>query len=62
MEDSKLLTAKDLMQLLQLGRNTVYELLQLGKIKSVKVGNSYRIKPKDFHEYLQSSTIQKKPH
>ena len=43
MEGNRILTPKDLMAMLQLGRNSVYELLQLDIIKSVKIGRNYRI-------------------
>lgn len=52
MEGNKILTPKDLMAMLQLGRNSVYELLQLDIIKSVKIGRNYRIEEKDVLEYL----------
>lgn len=34
---------EDLMEILDIGRNKAYELLQSGQIKSFKVGKSYRI-------------------
>ncbi|SDZ00230.1 helix-turn-helix domain-containing protein [Bacillus sp. 166amftsu] len=34
---------EDLMEMLDIGRNKAYELLQSGQIKSFKVGKSYRI-------------------
>ena len=37
------LTPKDLMAILHIGRNRVYKLLEEGQIKSVKVGCTYRI-------------------
>ncbi len=52
MEGNRILTPKDLMAMLQLGRNSVYELLQLDIIKSVKIGRNYRIEEKDVLEYL----------
>lgn len=36
-------TIEDLMEMLDIGRNKAYELLQSGQIKSFKVGKSYRI-------------------
>ena len=52
MEGNRILTPKDLMAMLQLGRNSVYELLQLDIIKSVKIGRNYQIEEKDVLEYL----------
>lgn len=34
---------EDLMEMLDIGRNKAYELLQSGQIKSFKVGKAYRI-------------------
>ncbi|MES5953954.1 MULTISPECIES: helix-turn-helix domain-containing protein [Bacillus] len=34
---------EELMEMLDIGRNKAYELLQSGQIKSFKVGKSYRI-------------------
>ncbi|EJQ91282.1 helix-turn-helix domain-containing protein [Bacillus toyonensis] len=36
-------TIEDLMEMLDIGRNKAYALLQSGQIKSFKVGKSYRI-------------------
>lgn len=55
METKKFLTAKDLQQMLQLGRNKVYDLLQSGMIKSVKIGRSYRVEEKDLLGYLAAN-------
>ena len=40
------LRVEDLMPVLSIGRNTAYELVRCGKIRSVRVGNQLRI-PKD---------------
>lgn len=40
------LTVEDLMPILGVGRNTAYELVRSGKIRSIKVGTQYRI-PRD---------------
>ena len=46
-------SVSELMDMLHIGKNTAYELLQSGKIKSIKIGKKYRI-PKSFViEYLQ---------
>jgi excisionase family DNA binding protein len=36
-------TIDDLLEMLGIGRNKAYELLQTSKIKSFKIGKSYRI-------------------
>lgn len=57
MEETKFLTARDLMSILKLGRNKVYELLQTDEIKSVKLGRSYRVDENDLKEYLAQNKI-----
>ena len=43
----------ELMKMLNIGRNTAYSLLQSGEVKSIKIGNQYRIPKKFVLEYLQ---------
>ncbi|MDR5000427.1 helix-turn-helix domain-containing protein [Brevibacillus parabrevis] len=38
-----IVTVDDLMEMLGIGRNQAYSLLQSGQIKSIKVGRAYRI-------------------
>ena len=46
------LCVEDLMQLLSIGRNTAYELVRSGKIKSIRIGKCYRIPRDSITEYL----------
>ena len=51
------LRVEDLMPLLGIGRNTAYELVRSGQIRSIKVGKQIRI-PKDaLREYLSGKEI-----
>ena len=43
---------KDLMTMLNIGKNTAYGLLQSGALKSIKVGKQYRIPKRFIIEYL----------
>ena len=46
------LRVEDLMPILDIGRNTAYELVRCGQIRSIRVGRSIRV-PKDaVAEYL----------
>ena len=46
------LRVEDLMPILNIGRNTAYELVRCGKIRSIRIGKQLRI-PKDaLVEYL----------
>ena len=41
--------------LLKLGRTTVYKLLKSGKLKSTKVGRSYRILGQDIKNFMATN-------
>ena len=46
------LRVEDLMSILDIGRNTAYELVRCGKIRSIRIGRQLRI-PKDaIQDYL----------
>lgn len=42
----EILTVDDVMQMLYIGRNTVYNLLNSGKLKGFRIGRTWKI-PKD---------------
>ncbi|MGN0545198.1 MAG: helix-turn-helix domain-containing protein [Acutalibacteraceae bacterium] len=50
-----ILTPKDLMSILHLGRNSVYELLHNGVIKARKVGKKYLIPKVCVIDYINST-------
>ncbi|MCC6083014.1 helix-turn-helix domain-containing protein [Bacillus thuringiensis] len=47
-----LVPVEDLMEMLDIGRNKAYELLQSGQIKYFKVGKSYRIPKMCIQNYV----------
>lgn len=53
---AKVLKVEDLAHMLFIGRNTAYELVRSGKIRSIKVGRMYRIPLSAVEDYLNSST------
>ncbi|MEI3895175.1 MULTISPECIES: helix-turn-helix domain-containing protein [unclassified Bacillus (in: firmicutes)] len=50
---------EDLMEMLNIGRNKAYELLQSGKVRSFKVGKSYRIPKVYIQQYVLSKLHMK---
>lgn len=52
MELPLVLRVEDLTQILSIGRNTAYDLVRSGKIKSIRIGRSYRITRDSIAEYL----------
>ena len=55
MEDIPLiLRVEDIMSLLDIGRNTAYELLRCGAIRSIRVGKQLRIPKEAIIEYISA--------
>ena len=46
------LTVEDLMPILSIGRNTAYELIRSGQIRSVRAGRNIRVPKEAIAEYL----------
>lgn len=51
------LRVEDLMSILGIGRNTAYELVRSGQIRSIKVGKQIRIPKEALREYLSGKEI-----
>ena len=47
------LTTKELMQKLKIGKNTAYELLQTKQIRAIKVGAEYRIPIEEVEAFIK---------
>ena len=50
-----IMTVEDLMPILLIGRNTAYELVRSGKIKSIRVGRQIRISRDALIAFLEDS-------
>ena len=48
------LTVNELMDMLAIGKNTAYKLIREGKVKSFRLGNSYKVLRKSVQEYIYS--------
>ena len=51
-EYDDILMPEDLQNILHVGRNTIYNYLSKGIIKSIRIGNKYRIPKKYLIDYL----------
>ena len=49
------LRVEDLMSILGIGRNTAYELIRCGQIRSIRVGKQLRIPKEALIEYLSTT-------
>lgn len=52
--DNKILTTKDIMELLSLGRVTVYKLITDGKLKAAKISGKYRTTTAAVFEFMEN--------
>lgn len=50
-----ILTVDEVCEVLRIGKNTAYQLLKIGKIKSIKVGNIYKIPKYAVIDYIKST-------
>ena len=50
----QILHVKDLQVLLSISHNTAYELVRSGKIRSIRIGRTYKIPLDAFNEYLRN--------
>ncbi len=48
------LTASDLARILSIGKNRIYEMLEKGTVKSIRIGNQWRIPKTAVIEYLST--------
>ena len=53
---SDILTVEELCEVLRIGKNTAYKLLKTGEVKSVKIGNIYKIPKCYLKEYILKTT------
>ncbi len=51
-EYKDVLTVKEVCAALGIGRNTVYRLLHSGELKSIRIGNKYKVPKKFLIEYI----------
>ena len=51
-----ILSVKQLCEILDIGKNTAYRLLQSGEIKSIKIGKVYKIPKKEVRRYIDRIT------
>ncbi len=52
--DEDVLTVSEMMDMLAIGKNTAYKLIREGKVKSFRLGNSYKVLRKSVQEYIYS--------
>ena len=51
--DADFYTPAELKQLLNIGRDHVYRLLESGEIRSIRIGNQYRVPKSEYQAWMQ---------
>lgn len=54
----KFLTVREVATLMRVSNMTVYRLIKSGSLKAVQVGNRYRVKEEDVHQYLDDHYVR----
>ena len=52
-ESYRLLNAEEVAIILNVSKAMVYKLMQMGRIKCVKINSSRRVRPEDLEEYIE---------
>lgn len=54
---NKLLTPEQVAEYLNLAEKTIKDYLRAGKIRGVKIGNVWRVKPEDLEAFVDKHTV-----
>lgn len=60
--DENFLSPVEVAEILQVKKNTVYEMIKRGDIRAVKMGKQFRISEKDVYEYLGITSVDESPY
>jgi excisionase family DNA binding protein len=55
---SDFLTVSEVARLMRVSNMTVYRLIRSGSLKAVQVGNRYRVREADVHQYLDDHYVR----
>ena len=58
-ELNDILTVDDLMELLNIGKNTAYSLLESGEVKAFRIGRMWKIPRKSVYDYINQKVNSK---
>lgn len=59
-ELNEILTVEEVMELLNIGKNTAYSLLESGEIKAFRIGRMWKIPRKSVYDYINRKIYGKK--
>lgn len=58
-DKTEIMAVEELMELLHIGKSTVYQLLDSGEIKAFRIGRKWKIPKEAVYEYIQRKTNRK---
>ena len=58
MDNNDILRSEDVMEYLNIGKNTIYGLLQSGELKAFRIGKLWKIPRKAVEEYVERAMNQ----
>ena len=58
MDNNDILRIEDVMEYLNIGKNTIYSLLQSGELKAFRIGKLWKIPRKALEEYVERAMNQ----
>lgn len=58
-ESNDIITVEELMELLNIGKNTAYSLLESGEVKAFRIGRIWKIPRKSVYEYVNHKVTSK---
>ena len=59
LEYTDILTVGDVMEILDVGKSTLYDLLRRGDIECFRIGNRYKICKQSLIDYLNGKAVEK---
>lgn len=59
-ELNEILTVEEVMELLNIGKNTAYSLLESGEIRAFRIGRMWKIPRKSVYDYIDKKIYGKK--
>lgn len=59
MDNNDILRIEDVMEYLNIGKNTIYGLLQSGELKAFRIGKLWKIPRKALEEYVEKAMNSK---
>lgn len=57
-ELQRLLTVAEVAAAMRVSKMTVYRLIRGGRMRAIRVGRNYRVRPEDLETYLESAAVE----